>query len=105
MTTVALYEERGSDWSHQVFSVATTRWLQRDQTLPLSEKGVACKTRKILLLLSPPTEIHLVPAASVVDIFICTEANMLLQFNMNRHRHSLKKVATLYRQEGNKARG
>ena len=24
--------------------MATTRWLQRDQTLPLSAKGVACET-------------------------------------------------------------
>ena len=65
MTTVVLYEERGSDWSHQVFAVvtkSTTQWLQRDQTLPLSAKGVACKTRQILLLSSPPTET--VPAAS-----------------------------------------
>ena len=45
MTTDAIYEERGSDWSQQVSVVATTRWLQRDQTLPLSAKGVACETR------------------------------------------------------------
>ena len=45
MTTDASYKERGSDWSHQVSVVATTRWLQRDQTLPLSAKGVACETR------------------------------------------------------------
>ena len=32
MTTDALYEDRGSDWSQQVSVVATTRWLQRDQT-------------------------------------------------------------------------
>ena len=44
MTTNAICEERGSDWSHQVSVVATTRWLQCDQTLPLSVKGVACKT-------------------------------------------------------------
>ena len=101
MTTFALYEEHGSDWSHQVFAVATkSKWLQRDQTLPLSAKGVACKTRQILLLSSPPTET--VPAASMVDIYIYiyTEANMLLQFNVNRHMHSLRKVATFYRQEG-----
>ena len=30
-----IYEERGSDWSHQVSAVGTTRWLQHDQTLPL----------------------------------------------------------------------
>ena len=41
MTTDAIYEEHGSDWSHQVSVMATTRWLQRDQTLPLSAKGVA----------------------------------------------------------------
>ena len=43
MTTDAIYKERGSDWSHQVSVMATTRWLQRDQTLPLSAKGVAYK--------------------------------------------------------------
>jgi len=30
MVTDAIYEERGSDWSHHVSAVATTRWLQRD---------------------------------------------------------------------------
>jgi len=45
MTTDAIYEKRGSDWSHQVFVMGTTRWLQRDQTLPLSAKGVACEAR------------------------------------------------------------
>ena len=44
MTTDAICEERGSDWSHQVSVVATTQWLQCDQTLPLSVKGVACKS-------------------------------------------------------------
>ena len=44
MTPDASYEERGSDWSHQVSAVGTTRWLQCDQTLPLSVKGVACET-------------------------------------------------------------
>ena len=39
MTTDAIYEELGSDWSHQVSVVLTTRWLQRDQTLPLSAEG------------------------------------------------------------------
>ena len=47
MTTDAIYEERGSDWSHQVSAVGTTRWLQHDQTLPLSAKGVACETTKL----------------------------------------------------------
>ena len=49
----AIYEERGSDWSNQVSAVVTTRWLQRDQTLPLSAKGVACKTR------CHPPQIHI----------------------------------------------
>ena len=40
-----IYEERGSDWSHQVSAVVTTQWLQRDQTLPLSANGVACETK------------------------------------------------------------
>ena len=44
MTTDVIYEERRSDWSHQVSVVVTTRWLQRDQTLPLSVKAVACET-------------------------------------------------------------
>ena len=44
MTTKASYEERGSDWSHQVSATGTIRWLQRDQILPLSAKGVACET-------------------------------------------------------------
>ena len=44
MTTNAIYEEHGSDWSQQVFAVGTTQWLQRDQTLPLPMKGVACET-------------------------------------------------------------
>ena len=43
MTTDTICEERGSDWSNQVSVVATTRWLQCDQTLPLSVKGVACE--------------------------------------------------------------
>ena len=43
----AINEEHGSDWSHQVSVVATTRWLQHDQTLPFSAKGVACETRRI----------------------------------------------------------
>ena len=47
MTTDAIYEERGSDWSHQVSAVDTTRWLQHNQTLPLSAKGVACETSNI----------------------------------------------------------
>ena len=44
MTTDVIYEEYRSDWSHQVSAVETTRWLQRDQTLPLSTKGVVCET-------------------------------------------------------------
>ena len=40
-----IYEEHGSDWSHQVSAVVTTWWLQHDQTLRLSAKGVACETR------------------------------------------------------------
>ena len=45
MTTDVIYEERGSDWSQQDLVVGRTRWLQRDQTLPLSAKGVACETK------------------------------------------------------------
>ena len=43
MTTDAIYEERGSHWSQQVSDVATTQWLQCDQAIPLSTKGVACE--------------------------------------------------------------
>ena len=39
--------ECGSDWSHQVSAAATTRWLQHDQTLSLSAKGMACKTKDV----------------------------------------------------------
>ena len=49
MTTDAIYEEHSSDWSHQVSAVGTTQWLQHDQTLPLSAKGVACETRLTLV--------------------------------------------------------
>ena len=42
MTTEVIYEERGSDWSNQVYAVGTTRWL-RDQTLPLFVKGVTVR--------------------------------------------------------------
>ena len=41
----AIYEEHGSDWSHQVSAVVTTQWLQHDQTLPLSVNGVASETK------------------------------------------------------------
>ena len=33
MTTDAIYEERGSDWSHQVSVVGTTRRLQRAKVM------------------------------------------------------------------------
>ena len=48
MTTEVIYEERSSDWLHQVSAVVTTRWLQHDWTLPLSVKGVACETKSSL---------------------------------------------------------
>ena len=46
MTMDATDEKRRSDWSHQVSAMGTTRWLQGDQTLPLSAKGVACEIIK-----------------------------------------------------------
>jgi len=52
MTTDEIYEEHGSDWSHQVSAVRTTRWLQRDQTLPLSAKVVACETSSLQAMFS-----------------------------------------------------
>ena len=48
MTMDGIYEEHRSDWSRQVSAVVTTRWLQCDQTLPLSVKGVACETIETL---------------------------------------------------------
>ena len=37
MTTDAICEESGSDWSHQASAMGATQWLQCDQ-------GVTCKT-------------------------------------------------------------
>ena len=61
MTTDTICEERRSDWSNQVAVVATTRWLQCDQTLPLSEKGVVCETMSDVenLALPPYTHTHI----------------------------------------------
>ena len=33
LTIDAIYEECGSDWSHQVSAMGTTQWLQYDQAL------------------------------------------------------------------------
>ena len=44
LKTDVIYKARGSHWSQQVSAMATTR-LQRDQTPPLSAKGVACAIR------------------------------------------------------------
>ena len=55
MTTDAICEERGSDWSHQVSVVATAQWLQCDHTLPPSVKGVACKSISDVEDLALPT--------------------------------------------------
>ena len=41
----AIYEECRSDWSQQASAVVTTQWLQCDQALCLSVKGVAGKAR------------------------------------------------------------
>ena len=38
-------EERGSHWSQQVSAVATTQWLQHDETIPFSATSVGCETR------------------------------------------------------------
>ena len=56
MTMDVIYEEHGSDWSHQVSAVGTTQWLPHNQTLPLSAKGVACETNffKECGMQSPP---------------------------------------------------
>ena len=47
--TNAIYEECGSDWSHQV-AMATTQQSQCDQIIPLSVKGVACKSNVLRLM-------------------------------------------------------
>ena len=44
MITNVIYEECGSHWSDQLSAVVTTQWLQCDQTLSLSVKGVACES-------------------------------------------------------------
>ena len=41
----AIYEKHGSDWSQQVSAMLIAQWLQCDQTLPFSTKGVDCETR------------------------------------------------------------
>ena len=41
-----IYEEHRSDWSQQVSALLTAQWLQCDQTLPFSAKGVGCETRE-----------------------------------------------------------
>ena len=69
MTMDAIYKERGSHWSHQVSAVATTRWLQRDQTLPLSAKGVACKTTFTSGSLVPERDIEVVHAERAWYLF------------------------------------
>lgn len=45
MVTDAIYEERGSDWSHHVSDVATTRWLQRDLILLIF---AGCRLRDLI---------------------------------------------------------
>ena len=62
MTTDVIYKDCRSDWSHQVSAMGTTRWLKRDQTLPLSAKGVACKTSEKVHNLG--TTFHYISGAS-----------------------------------------
>ena len=56
MTTDAIGKEHRYDWSHQVSGVGTTLRLQRDQTLPLFAKGVACETRNVKRSGLPPVK-------------------------------------------------
>ena len=58
MTTDAICEECGSDWSNQVSVVATTQWLQCDQTLSHSVKGVACESMSDVEDLAFPRHTH-----------------------------------------------
>jgi len=44
MTADAIYKEHRSYWLQHISAMGTTRWLQHDQSLPLSGKGVASKT-------------------------------------------------------------
>ena len=81
MTTDAIYNKCGSDWSHQVSAVGTTQRLQHDQTLPLSAKGVACKNNKQLHKLCIPLQIFPMYIHCVVshykDITICLDVEAL----------------------------
>ena len=55
----ATYKECGSDWSHQVYAVETTLWLQCDHTLPLCK---VCGLRDIhvfLFIISEKVEVDL----------------------------------------------
>ena len=48
-----IYEERRSDWSHQVSAVATTRWLQCDQALCLSARVWLVRLKKSNTVIKP----------------------------------------------------
>ena len=52
MTVDAIYEERESHWSQHVSAMATTRWLQRVQTLPLCE-GCGLRDYVYVVVTSP----------------------------------------------------
>ena len=58
MTTDAIYEERGSDWSQQVSVVATTQWLQHDQTLSLQRVWLASLAASHVIMQPHPLSLH-----------------------------------------------
>ena len=64
----------------QVSVVATTRWLQRDQTLPLSAKGVACET-------SPPPQLSLLACFNIriASNVSCGGGTRLTSFSGSSH--------------------
>ena len=92
----SIYEERGSDWSWQVSIVATTRWLQRDQTLPLSAKGVACETkmhhckgRISTLCQTPPVHTQLRLTVLTMQPLYKVSTNLLYQSMDQHHNHPI----------------
>ena len=76
---------KGADLiGHDKFSVvATSRWLQCDQTLPLSAKGVACETSRrdpigesnyLSIVISPNS---LPPSSLKTKVLVSTETVLL----------------------------
>ena len=92
MTADAIYEERGSHWSQQVSAVASTWWLQRDQTLSLSVKGVACETTIIAnqSLASSPGSFRL--GTRLFSHFACFQAFLWLHLLVSGSPGEIKQI-------------